>query len=109
MKGNQPSSQAHHPWPQYLGGPKKQPLLDLPTKLHEKYHSGLDKLWSRYKGSKTWSQLSKAEQDEILSGLKEYSQRFDADNGTNTLDALGKALRRQAYYHERVGKNSVPR
>jgi RHS repeat-associated protein len=41
----------HHPWPQYLGGPFKQVLEKVPKSLHDKYHSGLDKLLPRKWGT----------------------------------------------------------
>ena len=87
------STQGHHPWPKYLGGPEKQPLLGLPTKLHEKYHAGLDKIFSRYKGSSDWNQLSAAQQKDIVESLLTYSQDFDADYATHTLGAVKDVLK----------------
>jgi RHS repeat-associated protein len=80
--------QGHHPWPQYLGGPRKQPLLDLPPDLHGKFHAGLDKIFARAKGKIDWNSLTKTEQDDILSSVLTYSQDFDADYGTKTFDAV---------------------
>jgi hypothetical protein len=89
-RGN--ASQGHHPWPQYLGGPKNQPLLDLPTNLHEKFHAGLDKIFARGKGKVDWKSLTPAQQQDILTSILTYSQEFDADYGTKTFDAVVNSL-----------------
>jgi hypothetical protein len=88
-----PPTQAHHPWPKYLGGPNKQPLLDLPTKLHEKYHQGLEKIFQRWEGTQDWGKLAPREQQAILDTLRAYSKDFDAVNSTNTAGALEDALK----------------
>jgi hypothetical protein len=82
----------HHPWPKYLGGPENQPLLTLPRDLHEKYHAGLDKIFSRYNGSLEWDELTAARQQEILTKLADYNMKFDRDYGTNTTQAFYEAL-----------------
>lgn len=58
------ASHGHHPWPQYLGGPRNQPLLDLSSDLHGKCHAGLDKIFPRTRGKVDWNSLTKAEQDD---------------------------------------------
>ena len=82
-------------WPKYLGGPKKQPLYEMNTKHHEAYHTGLDKIFSRFDGSKVWSELTPEQQKEIITSLRDYNLKFKFDqlNGTNTLDALEKTLK----------------
>ena len=87
------STQSHHPWPMYLGGPEKQSLLKVPTKLHEKYHAGLDKIFSRFNGSMKWSELTDAQKSDVLSRLRDYTQRFDSDSGTRILDSLEDVLK----------------
>jgi hypothetical protein len=86
------NTQGHHPWPQYLGGPKNQPLLDLPTDLHGKFHAGLDKLYPRARGRVDWNSLTRAEQEDVLTAVLAYSQDFDADYGMSTYDAVSKVL-----------------
>ena len=86
-------TQGHHPWPQYLGGPKRQPLFNLRADLHEKFHAGLDKIFARAKGKVDWNSLTPAEQRDILESLLVYCQDFDADYGTRTFDAVVKALK----------------
>ena len=91
-KGQVKSTQEHHPWPKYLGGPKKQPLYTMDTKLHEAYHTGLDKIFSRFDGSKVWSELTPEQQREIITSLQHYNLNFDQVNGTNTFNAIERAL-----------------
>jgi hypothetical protein len=81
-------TEGHHPWPQYLGGPRRQDLLQLPEALHHQFHAGLDQIYARTAGSRNWQQLNAAQQEEILQNLLAYTQDFDAMNRTGTQAAL---------------------
>lgn len=76
----------HHPWPQYLGGPANQRLVDLPRTLHETYHSGLDKILPRQRGTSYYENLSQRTQ--MLRDLGDYTRAFDAKHGTKLYDAM---------------------
>ena len=84
------TTQGHHPWPKYLGGPKEQDLIDLPTELHQKYHGGLDKILPRQKGKSYYDDLSPEAKEENRQKLREYTRSFDEKYGTHLYDSLSK-------------------
>jgi len=63
----------HHPFPMYLGGLHDQTLKKLPTKLHHKFHSALDK-WKGGKYSRRLSAKAFAgkELGPIINELREF-------------------------------------
>ncbi|MCL6592090.1 MAG: hypothetical protein K6U80_19355 [Firmicutes bacterium] len=73
----------HHAWPMYLGGPFKQNLQKLSKSLHDEYHSGLDKLLPRQKGSDYYKNLSPEAQAEAFEEFMNYTKAFDEKYGTN--------------------------
>ena len=81
----------HHAWPKYLGGAAKQDLVTLPRKVHEAFHSGLDKLLPRQWGAEYYQKLAPAARDQVLRDLSDYTRAFDTKHGTNIFDALVKA------------------
>lgn len=78
----------HHPWPQYLGGPAKQALNELPSDLHTAYHSGLDNILPRQKGTDFYENLSGSEQAENFEKFRQYTQKFDEKHGTKLWEAV---------------------
>lgn len=85
--------QLHHPWPQYLGGPFRQKLAELPRWMHALYHGSLDKLLPRQMGSDFYNNLSNADQSLNLLRLIEYTRAFDRMYGTNLLQSLYNSLK----------------
>ena len=81
----------HHAWPKYLGGAAKQELVPLSRKLHDAFHSGLDKILPRQWTTKYYQNLGPAAKAEVLRDLATYTRAFDAKHGTNIFDALVKA------------------
>jgi hypothetical protein len=81
----------HHAWPKYLGGAAKQDLVTLPRKVHEAFHSGLDKILPRQWGAEYYQKLSPAAKEEVLRDLADYTRAFDTKHGTSIFDALVKA------------------
>ncbi len=86
-------SNEQHAWPKYLGGPEDGPLISFDEQLHTAYHSGLDKLLRRGKGTEYFASLSKAEQAQNLRTLVQYTKDFDMDYGTRISEVLAKALK----------------
>ena len=80
----------HHAWPQYLGGPYKQELEQLPKALHDKYHSGLDKILPRQWDSDYYRGVSPQQQAENFGKFLNYTEAFDQKYGTHLVDALMK-------------------
>jgi RHS repeat-associated protein len=80
----------HHPWPKYLGGAIDQDLAKLPTKVHEAFHAGLDKILPRQWGSAYYKGLGPAARKKVLSDLAAYTKAFDAKYGTNLYEQLVK-------------------
>jgi RHS repeat-associated protein len=89
------SKHGHHPWPQYLGGPKKQDLYDLEDSVHREYHSQLDKYLDRKLGKSYFDRLFKTEGAtyKMLDALLEFNENFDKLYGTHTYEALEDVLR----------------
>jgi RHS repeat-associated protein len=80
----------HHSWPKYLGGAEKQDLVPLPKSLHDAYHSGLDKILPRQKGTEYYESLSGSARDQVLLDLADYTLAFDAKYGTTLYQAMLK-------------------
>jgi hypothetical protein len=78
----------HHPWPKYLGGDEVQPLVDLPTVLHAKYHGGLDRILPRQKGTAYYESLPAAAKRQAYRDLADYTKAFDNKYGTRLYDAM---------------------
>ena len=72
----------------YLGGPAKQQLVDLGTKMHHAYHSGLDKILPRQWGKAYYDGLSGPARNAMLQKLAAYTKAFDKQNGTNLIQAM---------------------
>jgi hypothetical protein len=77
----------HHAWPKYLGGPKKQDLVDLDPQLHYDYHSGLDKILPRCKGKKHYDKKRGKNRRQMNEDFRDYTEGFDAANGTDLMGA----------------------
>ena len=80
----------HHPWPKYLGGPTKQELDKLPTKLHSAYHKGLDKQLPRWRSEEYYKNLPPAVQAQYFDIFQEYTKQFDSVHKTHLWDAIKK-------------------
>jgi hypothetical protein len=63
----------------------------LPRKLHEAFHSGLDKILPRQWGTKYYEGLSEAAKAQMHRDLADYTRAFDAKYGTRIHEALVKA------------------
>ena len=79
---------AHHAWPKYLGGPKVQDLQRLPKSVHDAYHSGLDKILPRQRGTAYYDNLGSAARQQMQRDLADYTKAFDAKNGTQLYDSM---------------------
>lgn len=77
----------HHSWPKYLGGERQQELVSIPKVLHEKYHSGLDKVLPRQKGGDFYDALAPSEKLKIQKDFENYTKGFDILHGTNLWEA----------------------
>ncbi len=80
----------HHSWPMYLGGDKIQDLVPLEKWLHDAYHSGLDTVLARQKGTLYYEGLTGAAKEKVLQDLAVYTKSFDAKYGTKLYDAMIK-------------------
>ena len=80
----------HHSWPKYLGGALKQDLVPLSKPLHDAYHSGLDKILARQKGSSFYAKISGAARQQMYRDLADYTKAFDAKYGTKLYEAMLK-------------------
>jgi hypothetical protein len=72
----------------YLGGKMQQILEPLPRRLHDAFHSGLDKILPRQAGTGVYENLSSAAQNQLLIDLGAYTRKFDAKYGTKLYDAM---------------------
>jgi len=50
----------HHPYPKYLGGPDRQPLVSLPRAYHVDIHNELDKIFPRAAGTRAYTSVDRA-------------------------------------------------
>ncbi len=82
------TTNGHHPWPKYLGGPAKQDLAKLSEPLHKAYHSGLDKILPRQRGTAYYDNLSPQAKQQLIRDLAAYTKAFDAKYGTRLYDSL---------------------
>lgn len=82
------ATNGHHPWPKYLGGPAKQDLAKLSESLHKSYHSGLDKILPRQRGTAYYDKLSPQAKQQLMSDLAAYTKAFDAKYGTRLYDSM---------------------
>jgi hypothetical protein len=78
----------HHPWPKYLGGPAKQDLANLSEPLHKSYHSGLDRILPRQRGTAYYDNLSPQAKQQLIRDLAAYTKAFDAKYGTRLYDSM---------------------
>ncbi|MEO8271047.1 MAG: hypothetical protein ABI557_15095, partial [Aureliella sp.] len=92
------TTDAHHPWPKYLGGSRDQPLHEMDRAVHQKYHTELDKaVRKRWDGKIDFQSLSQTQQAEYFKQLRKFSHDFDAANGTETLKYLEQAIKEGGY------------
>ncbi|KQW42934.1 hypothetical protein ASD88_20640 [Pelomonas sp. Root662] len=80
----------HHPWPKYLGGTEVQDYVSLPQSIHTAYHRGLDEIYGRWLGGKSFEGLEAAQKNIILAEFEKYTQKFDAAVGTSILKGAYK-------------------
>lgn len=78
----------HHPYPKYLGGHQQQILEPLPKKIHDAYHSGLDKVLPRQKGTAYYESLAPLPRAQAQRDLGDYTQAFDSKYGTNLHEGM---------------------
>ncbi|MGH8018120.1 MAG: hypothetical protein ACREIA_07490, partial [Opitutaceae bacterium] len=78
----------HHPYPKYLGGNHQQILEPLPKKLHDAFHSGLDKVLPRQKGTAYYEGLSPQARSQAMRDLADYTKAFDTKHGTNLYEGM---------------------
>jgi RHS repeat-associated protein len=88
LRGADDAVRFHHAWPKYLGGAVQQILEPLPKAVHDAFHSGLDKLLPRQRGTKYYEALSAAARSQALKDLAAYARAFDAKYGTRLFEAL---------------------
>jgi hypothetical protein len=87
-KAAKAATHAHHAWPKYLGGPKIQDLQRLPKSVHDAYHSGLDKILPRQRGTAYYENLGPVARQQMQRDLADYTRAFDAKNGTQLYDSM---------------------
>ena len=89
--------QGHHPWPQYLLGPKQQELYGLSPEMHTEYHNQLDGYLSRKLGKGYYKEAinSPEKLGTVLENLREFNKYFDETYGTHTYEALEDVLRNE--------------
>jgi hypothetical protein len=80
----------HHSWAKYLGGAEKQDLVPLPKSVHDAYHSGLDKILPRQRGTAYFDSLTGKAKEQMYRDLIDYTKAFDAKYGTKLYDAMIK-------------------
>ena len=78
----------HHPWPKYLGGPGRQDLARLPKTVHDAFHSGLDKILPRQRGTAHYAGLSPAARLQMQRDLADFTIAFDAKYGTQLYQSM---------------------
>ena len=83
----------HHAWAKYLGGQEEQDLVPLSKSLHDAYHKGLDQIAGRWRGTAYYENLPPEELNVLLKKVAQYTQDFDAKNGT----ALYKAMLKEGF------------
>ncbi|HET7049605.1 MAG TPA: hypothetical protein VFI54_15175 [Solirubrobacteraceae bacterium] len=86
-------SAKHHAWPEYLGGPAKQPLLSLDELTHIKFHSLLDTALPRSEGAAFYAAKSLAEKSKDIATLRRIARDFDLVEGTRISEQLTKVLK----------------
>jgi RHS repeat-associated protein len=86
--------EGHHPWPQYLQGPKQQELYNFGDRLHRLYHQELDRYLPRKLGKDFYRQALNSQQkvNELLEALLEFNRYFDGTHGTHTFELLEDEL-----------------
>jgi hypothetical protein len=65
-------------------------LVPLPKSIHDVYHSGLDKILPRQKGTQYYEQLDGLARQQMYRDLADYTKAFDAKYGTKLYDAMLK-------------------
>lgn len=65
----------------------KQDLAPLSKTVHDAYHSGLDKVFPRQRGTVYYQNLSPEGKVQALKDLHDYTNAFDSKYGTKLLDA----------------------
>jgi hypothetical protein len=90
-------SAKHHCWPEYLGGPAKQPLLSLDALKHIKFHSLLDTVLPRKLGAAYYAAKSPAEKIKDIATLRRIARDFDLEEGTKISEQLNAVLKGTPY------------
>jgi RHS repeat-associated protein len=89
MAGGNPI-RLHHPWPKYLSELEDQTLVALPKDVHDAYHAGLDKVLPRKWTTEFYRFVSPEEQAANFEKFRQYTERFDAQYGTQLWEAVKK-------------------
>jgi hypothetical protein len=85
---------AHHAFPKYLGGLKRQLLVHLPKDLHYLYHQEVDKILKLPRTrSGVYRQLSRADRVDILRRMANHAALFDTRYGTAIMPHMRAAVR----------------
>jgi hypothetical protein len=92
-------SAKHHAWPEYLGGPAKQPLLSLDELKHIQFHSLLDTRLPRARGAAYYAARSPAQKLEDIATLRRIARDFDLVEGTKISEQLNAVLKGTPYEH----------
>jgi hypothetical protein len=90
-------SAKHHCWPEYLGGPAKQPLLSIDELKHIEFHSLLDTQLPRKLGSAFYAAKSPAEKVKDIATLRRVARDFDLEEGTKISQQLNAVLKGTPY------------
>lgn len=88
--GTDDPTRKHHAWAKYLGGAEKQDLVPLPKTVHDAYHSGLDKILPRQKGTSYYQSLKGEARIQMYRDLAAYTKAFDQKYGTKLFEAMLK-------------------
>jgi hypothetical protein len=88
--GSSVETRLHHAWAKYLGGAEKQDLVVLSKEMHDLYHSGLDKILPRQKGTAFYEGLTGAARKQMYQQLGDYTKAFDSANNTKLFEAMLK-------------------
>jgi len=90
-------SDRHHAWPEYLGGDAKQALISLDELKHTKFHSLLDSVLKRRKGTAYYAARTPAQKAEDIATLKRIARDFDIVEGTKISEQLRTVLKGTQY------------
>jgi hypothetical protein len=56
--------------------------------VHDAYHSGLDKIFPRQRGTAYYENLGPAARQQMQRDLADYTKAFDSKNGTQLYDSM---------------------